>query len=101
MRILVGASPTWKSPKGPVAPPDSLLMSSEGKRPVSLVLNSSIGRDGIMLESFFMFLWLNHGTQMSESPWVNVAFHVGVNRNVSSAAFIRGANIGLMAFIRF
>lgn len=39
---------------------------------------------------------------MSESPRVNVAFHVGVNRNVNNAGFIRGANIGLiMAFIRF
>lgn len=70
-------------------------MSSEGKRPVSLVLNSSVvGRDGVMPESFLMFLWLNHGTQMSESPWVNVAFHIGVNRNVNNTGFIRGANIG-------
>lgn len=55
-----------------------------------------------MPDSFLMFLWLNHGAQMSESPRVNVAFHVGVNQNVSNSAFIRGANIGLiMAFIRF
>lgn len=48
-----------------------------------------------------MFLWLNHGTQMSESPWVNVAFHVGVNRNLNNTGFTRGANIVLMALIRF
>lgn len=77
-------------------------MSSEGKRPVSLVLNSSISRDRIMPESFLMFLWLNHGTQMSESLRVNVAFHVGVNQNVNNTGFIRGPNIGLItAFIRF
>lgn len=41
-----------------------------------------------------MFLWLNHGTQMSESPRVNVAFHVGVNQNVNTLALLEDLILG-------
>lgn len=46
-----------------------------------------------MQQTFLLLLWLNHGTSMSESPQMNVVFHVGVNQNGSSSGFIKGANI--------
>lgn len=63
-----------------------------GGRPVSPAGRSPLCGEGMAQEPFLMSPRLNHGAQMSESPRMNAAFHVGVSRDANNSGFISAAN---------